>query len=80
MFENIGKGEGISEFGSDKREMAIEGVILVGLRKWWVRRKLVVFIVPGVSCPLQYYTMSVIVQAFILLPNATRFRSYRFNC
>jgi len=68
------------EPGLDEREMAIEELILIDLRKRWVRRKLAVFIVPGVSCLLQYYTMSVIVEAFILLPNATRFGSYRFNC
>jgi len=79
VFENIGRGEGILESGLDKREMVIEGPILIDLRKRWVRRKLAVSIVPGVSCISQYYTMSAIVEAFILSPNATRFGSYRFN-
>ena len=35
---------------------------------------------PCSSCLLQYDAMSLIIEAFMLPSNATRFRLYRFDC
>jgi hypothetical protein len=79
-------------FSLDERETAIEGMILVDLRTEVGSKKTgpdPVSLVAGTwgnlsyhvsRALLQYDTMSVIVEAFRLPSNATRFGLYRFNC
>jgi len=79
------------EFGLAEREAAMEGMILIDLRTEVGSKKTapdtvslaartVGLIIPGLSCLLQWDTMSMIVEAFKLPSIATRFGLYWFNC